>query len=238
MRLGLMIAASAAFAIACGGSSGSGTDDGPEPDALGDLTYDGVAPDGETVEPDAQPGDVGDLGPDAEPCAGTVTATGFRDHCDGTVTDTRTGLMWMRTSLSSNLTNQAMTLCNELVSAGYDDWRLPTIDELRGIVLGCDKTKTGGTCGVSNTCWEESCRTESACGSCGMKGGPGDQGCYTDPLLDDQCHLTLSQTKVRASYAGDVRSWYVTFYDGRLDVNPAGAPITTGFARCVRTPVE
>ncbi|HOI12023.1 MAG TPA: DUF1566 domain-containing protein, partial [Myxococcota bacterium] len=188
-------------------------------------------------DPGVDPG-VTDEGPvdPGPPCEYPVSTQGMRDNCDGTLTDTRTGLQWLRNSLSANTTNTALTVCNELVTGGFDDWRLPTIDELRGILYGCDKTKEGGTCGVTNTCWEETCWSESACGGCAMKGGPGDAGCYTDPWLNDQCHLVLSATKVRATYAGDIRSWYVTFYDGRIAVNPAGAPINAGFARCVRGP--
>jgi len=75
----------------------------------------------------------------------------FVIHSDGTVTDTRTGLMWMRCALGKtwngatctgngkeNFTwDQAMTLRHDF--AGHDDWRLPSIDELKSIV---DKTRT------------------------------------------------------------------------------------------------
>lgn len=69
----------------------------------------------------------------------------FIDHEDGTVSDTRTGLMWMRPALGQTINNgvcrgdaqrfhftEALALRTEF--AGYDDWRLPTIDELRGLI--------------------------------------------------------------------------------------------------------
>ena len=66
----------------------------------------------------------------------------FIDNDDGTVTDTRTGLIWMRCALGqlwdgSTCTgsahtftwNKAMTLQHSF--AGYDDWHMPDFDELK-----------------------------------------------------------------------------------------------------------
>lgn len=69
----------------------------------------------------------------------------FVDNRDGTVTDTRTGLMWMRFAEGQDWVNghcegeakrlsldQAKALSRDF--AGYHDWRLPTIDELQSII--------------------------------------------------------------------------------------------------------
>lgn len=69
----------------------------------------------------------------------------FIDHGDGTVTDTRTGLMWMRCALGQTWDgatcvgkpqgftwDEAMALCH--IFADYEDWRLPGLDELESIV--------------------------------------------------------------------------------------------------------
>jgi hypothetical protein len=69
----------------------------------------------------------------------------FCDHGDGTVSDTRTGLMWMRAAMGQEWDGQACTGKAKLVGlqeaisihldfAGYKDWRLPTITELEEIV--------------------------------------------------------------------------------------------------------
>jgi hypothetical protein len=63
----------------------------------------------------------------------------FADNQDGTVTDTITGLMWIkngwRMDFFSALTWQdAMERCDNFRHAGYDDWRLPTIEEWKSVI--------------------------------------------------------------------------------------------------------
>src|SRR5690625_1835144 len=71
-------------------------------------------------------------------------------HADGTVTDTRTSLMWKRcsegqtwdgsTCAGSDSTftwADALSHVLTLTDAGYDDWRLPNRNELGSLVEGC-----------------------------------------------------------------------------------------------------
>ena len=65
----------------------------------------------------------------------------YTDNGDGTVTDNRTGLMWVRDGKSAGCNNgkimtwkDAMKFCKELDFAEYKGWRLPTIEELQSIV--------------------------------------------------------------------------------------------------------
>ncbi|MBW1938148.1 MAG: PEGA domain-containing protein, partial [Deltaproteobacteria bacterium] len=62
----------------------------------------------------------------------------FVDHRNGTVTDTKTGLMWTREDSYVHLGKylnweQSGSYVNKLSTGGYDDWRLPKIAELKKI---------------------------------------------------------------------------------------------------------
>ncbi|MEM7283892.1 MAG: DUF1566 domain-containing protein [Pseudomonadota bacterium] len=81
---------------------------------------------------------------EAEIPASTPTEQ-FVDHGDGTVTDTKTGLMWAKCSIGQTITDCTGTatprswrgvLLDADASAlgGYNDWRAPNIRELQSIV--------------------------------------------------------------------------------------------------------
>jgi serine/threonine protein kinase len=62
----------------------------------------------------------------------------FVDHRNGTVTDTKTGLMWAREDSYVHLGRylnweQSKSYVNKLSMGGYNDWRLPTVAELKEI---------------------------------------------------------------------------------------------------------
>ena len=69
----------------------------------------------------------------------------FVDSGDGTVTDRATGLMWQQGGslkpLAWRLAKSYVNSLNKNRSAGYSDWRLPTIDELVSLI---EKSDTGG----------------------------------------------------------------------------------------------
>ncbi len=61
----------------------------------------------------------------------TATRQRFIDHHDGTVTDTRTGLMWAASDNGADIQWwDAERYCREYRGGGHTDWRLPTPDEL------------------------------------------------------------------------------------------------------------
>jgi len=69
----------------------------------------------------------------------------FVENGDGTLTDTCTGLVWLEETADVNLDGRidsadaipwcdALDYCENLTYAGHDDWRLPNVRELQGIV--------------------------------------------------------------------------------------------------------
>lgn len=60
----------------------------------------------------------------------------FGNNKDGTITDTKTGLMWQRDGKSAGVMNwhKAKKYCNNLRLGGHSDWRLPTRKELAGLI--------------------------------------------------------------------------------------------------------
>jgi hypothetical protein len=67
------------------------------------------------------------------------------DNGDGTVTDTETGLMWMKNANNGRMTwDEAMSWAQNLLLAGYDDWRLPS-----GLNRGDDQVCNSQPAGVN-----------------------------------------------------------------------------------------
>ncbi|MCC6158608.1 MAG: DUF1566 domain-containing protein, partial [Deltaproteobacteria bacterium] len=114
-------------------------------------------------------------------------------ECD-TWTDSTSGLTWIVdpavTTPYTGLTwAEAVDFCESLACDGYDDWRLPTISELRSIVDGCNATKYGGECGVTDECLDFECGyggEEYHCTGCGDGAGPSN-GCYIKDNLEATC---------------------------------------------------
>ncbi len=83
--------------------------------------------------------------------------------------DNASGLMWQRGKSKVMTQEDAKGYCNELVLGGSDDWRLPTISELRTLIVGCPGTETGGKCPIddkclSDDCWKSACYCEDSSG--------------------------------------------------------------------------
>jgi hypothetical protein len=147
----------------------------------------------------------------------------------GSFGDPQTGLTWEASPACEEMScGEAVSRCDDLVESGFDDWRLPTIGELRTLVLGCDDVQTGGACGVTDECAEISC-WDLVCYGCGELGGPGTGGCYWDPIVDGHCASYWSSPVWSAS--GIDSCWYISFDGSYLNYVNADDLF---YARCVR----
>lgn len=72
----------------------------------------------------------------------TSTHAAFIDNDNGTVTDSTTGLEWQQATMDTNgdgsgdtmTWEEALNACETLSLGGYNDWRLPNINELRSLI--------------------------------------------------------------------------------------------------------
>ena len=83
--------------------------------------------------------------------------------------------------------DDAVAYCANLVVGESDDWRMPTITELRSLVRGCPVTEVGGSCLAYN---DSPLSDEiSECDGCEEHMGPGSGGCYWDEALFGDCDV-------------------------------------------------
>jgi hypothetical protein len=71
-----------------------------------------------------------------------ATTDAFKENGDGTITDTKTGLLWQKSDSGWGLTwSRAMDYCKGLSLAGHSDWRLPNRDELVALFVNAGSEK-------------------------------------------------------------------------------------------------
>jgi hypothetical protein len=153
------------------------------------------------------------------------------DNGNGTATDPATGLLWQIAAPAvPRFWTDAQAYCASLNLAGHGDWRLPDIDELRSLIRGCPATEpgSGGQCGVTAQCLDESCG-EWCLGCNGA--GPGTDGCFWPPQLGGECEAYWSSSLVAEMTD---RAWDIEFnYGGTIeDYQTEIEPLI--LARCVR----
>lgn len=78
--------------------------------------------------------------------------------------------------------SEAQNYCKNLDEGGYNDWRLPNIDELRTLIKNCPKTEIGGECKISE---KGNCLTKKCLKSCECELKENDNGYYSKLGLGD-----------------------------------------------------
>jgi hypothetical protein len=159
------------------------------------------------------------------------------------------GLMWYmdepdnpNTKLNQLTYENAQIKCAELDWAGFTDWRLPTIDELRTLVIGFEDVETGGRCRISSSCLTLAClsygQKSSSDYPCSnykveeLMQGPGPDGCYFDDVWRTYCGKYWSSSKVVGVV--DEMVFQLDFADPAIAAVMAGGNTYMAFSRCVR----
>ena len=155
------------------------------------------------------------------------------DVSGDTWTDSSTGLTWQNGDSCCYKWGEAKSYCQTLNWSYYSDWRLPTISELRSLIRGCDATKTGGSCGVTDSClgWEDCWNSD--CDGCAAGGGPGPLGRYWPAELKGEGGFWdwyWSSSWV-ADGGANGYVWYVVFDRGHILEDWVG---NSNYVRCVR----
>ena len=137
-------------------------------------------------------------------------------------------LVWSERFSKAGTWATAVNYCGNLKEGGYDDWRLPTIDELRTLIKICPKTERGGSCKVSekNACLADNCFSQDC--YCGENK---EDGHYSKLGDGDGVWLWSSS----GNSDDPERFWYVSFASGMV-----GSLVKEGYegdddsVRCVR----
>ncbi len=155
------------------------------------------------------------------------------DDAGGDDDDVSGELTWQDPPSSDSMTwEEAIEYCETLSFDGHDDWRLPTISDLRSLIRGCDATELGGACGVTDGCTEYDCWNDP-CAGCEYLEGPGEGGAYWPDGMSveiDWWYWSSSPVTDDAGLAGD--AWSVHFGLGNVDDLYSVANL--GYVRCVR----
>lgn len=159
------------------------------------------------------------------------------DSTPDTWKDPQSGLTWQVFPTNGNMNwASAKAHCKNLSLGGFNDWRIPTISELRSLIRGCQATEKGGACGVTDSCLNDNCWKEP-CQGCSSKGDSGLDGAYWPPELSGEVNWYSGEdywywsSSAVADHNG-VDAWTIGFKYGL--VNHGTYVNNIGKARCVR----
>jgi hypothetical protein len=159
--------------------------------------------------------------------------------------DTETGLCWQDPPYQKErglCWEAANDYCDELSFDGHDDWRLPNINELRTLLVGCPNTEDGGACPVKDgSGWGD--MDVETCASC-VTGEAADEGelglydCYWDSELQGTCNRDTEDDPAVEYWTSspnvdDPEIWaaFIHFGSGIIGYNHT---VSWGDVRCVR----
>lgn len=145
---------------------------------------------------------------------------------DEVVVDESAGLMWQRRSAERKMAyDEALTYCENLSVSGYNDWRLPSISELKTLIVGCQSATDA--CKVSDVCLSAGCRSKGC--SCLDYRGKGEDGFYWQRSVWQGGGNWFWSSSVLSD--SPESAWRVAFDNG--DISPNKQSVENS-VRCVR----
>lgn len=156
------------------------------------------------------------------------------DQC--VVYDKTTQLFWQRGFMETAKTlgyamtiKEALIYCDELQYGGYDDWRLPTLEEVRTKIYGCDKVFNTTLCGIEAL---EEIETYVENCACATRKGPGEHGTYLYPGVwrNDAEFLSWTSSKTEKKGIPISAHFTIAVFAG---IEEDTVPLQAG-VRCVR----
>ncbi len=150
------------------------------------------------------------------------------DSTEDVWTDSVSGLIWQNGDADGFNWSDAVNYCENLSWAGFDDWRLPTISQLRSLIRNCVDTATGGHCGVTDDCLAYMSCWNPPCNGCSFLGGLGLAGRYWPSEIHGAGWIYWSSSVVDEN---PFTAWRVHFYSGLVSYNDKDYLYS---ARCVR----
>ncbi len=152
--------------------------------------------------------------------------------------DSSSGLIWSARASSTMTWSGAGTYCNNLTEGGYSDWHLPTIDELKTLLINADRVTNKCKVSKTNGCLSSSCWSCSTCTQTGTQLSSG-TGCdswgtsYSDGRYskfgETGYFWSSSILSDNSSYA-----WDVSFSNGSVIYNYIDSFSNRYDVRCVR----
>ena len=148
--------------------------------------------------------------------------------------DSSSGLIWSARASSTMTWNNAGTYCNNLTEGGYSDWHLPTIDELKTLLIA---NRVTSNCQVSETngCLSSSCWSCSTCTQTGTQSSSGTSCSDWGTSYSDGRYSKFGETG--GFWSSSTRSdgtdvaWYVNFDYGYVFYS---GKTSNDDVRCVR----
>jgi N-acetylneuraminic acid mutarotase len=137
--------------------------------------------------------------------------------------DTTSHLCWQNPPADRSMSRgDAIAYCNALTDRGFDDWRLPTINELITLVRGKDMTSCKA---VDPGCLDRSCADAEPCTRYAPER---ETGCYWPASLVGECSWYHASSKV---VGAPYDAWYIYFDKASLQWGSENLP---KHVRCVR----